>query len=218
VATGATVVDSQGVGTIINDDGLASPGISINDVTVTEGNAGTVNANFTVLLTQTSGSNVSVNYATADGTATAGSDYVAKTGTLTINAGQLAGTITITVNGDTTFEPNETFFVNLNTPVNGSILDSQGQGTINNDDSSVVADLAITKTGAASASGGTNVLYTISVSNGGPFVSHQRHDERRAASRNHVCLIGPVAGIRSGTTTVTCALRYPPTERMHRSR
>jgi uncharacterized repeat protein (TIGR01451 family) len=205
-ATGATVVDNQGVGTIINDDGLPIPGIFISDVTVTEGNAGTVNANFAVQLTQTSSSNVTVDFATADGTATAGSDYVAKTGTLTILAGLTSGTITVTVNGDTTFEPNETFFVNLTNPTNGNILDAQGLGTINNDDSSVVADLTVTKTGAATATGGTNVVYTIAVSNAGPSSATGVTVTDVLPAGTTFVSSTPTQGTCSGTTTVTCSL------------
>src|SRR5262249_18052598 len=87
--------------------------LSINDVTVTEGNSGTINANFTVTLAPTSTGTVTVNWATADGTATAPSDYVQGSGTLTFAAGEGTKTVTVVVNGDTTVEGNETFFVNL---------------------------------------------------------------------------------------------------------
>src|SRR5207237_1521040 len=82
--------------TILDDDPL--PSLSINNVTVTEGNSGTTNANFTVTLSAASGKTVTVNYATADGTATAQSDYVAiPTTTLTFNPGQTTKSITVSV-------------------------------------------------------------------------------------------------------------------------
>ncbi|MFM8008586.1 MAG: choice-of-anchor Q domain-containing protein, partial [Dolichospermum sp.] len=59
--------------------------LSINDVTLTEGNSGTKNATFTVTLSGETFQTVTVNYATANGTATAGSDYTATTGTLIFN-------------------------------------------------------------------------------------------------------------------------------------
>ncbi len=134
---GGTIVKSQGTGTIANDDTTGTVGnISINDVTITEGNAGTSTATFTV--TRTGGTAAfDVNYATADGTATAGSDYVAQpTGTVSFAAGDLTKTISVTINGDTTVEPDETFFVNLLGATNGgTIVKSQGTGTITNDDS-----------------------------------------------------------------------------------
>ncbi len=130
--TNAVVVDGQGVGTIVNDDPL--PSLSINDVTVVEGNSGTVNAVFTVTLNAASGQTVSVNYATADGTATQPADYISTSGTLTFTAGQTSRIITVPVIGETVPEANETFFVNLSGATNATIADNQGLGTITNDD------------------------------------------------------------------------------------
>ncbi len=130
--TNATIADAQGVGTITDND--AAPSVTVNDVTVTEGNIGTTLATFTVTLSAVSGRNITVNYATADGTATSPSDYTTTNGALTIPAGQTTGTITVIVNGDTTVEPNETFFVNLTSATNATIADNQGIGTITNDD------------------------------------------------------------------------------------
>ena len=73
---------------------------------------------------------VTVQYATANGTATAGSDYQARTGTLTIPAGQTTGTITVPVIGDRLPEPDETFVVNLSGATNATIADGQAVGTI----------------------------------------------------------------------------------------
>jgi hypothetical protein len=76
-----------------------------------------------------------VNFATADGTASAGSDYVANAGTVTFTAGgPLTQTITVLVNGDTAIEPDETFFVNLSGAVGATIAAGPGVGTILNDD------------------------------------------------------------------------------------
>jgi len=86
----ATISDAQGVGTITDDDG--APTLSINDATVTEGNTGTTNATFTVTLSSASGNTVTVNYATANGTATAPADYTATSGPLTFTAGQTTKT------------------------------------------------------------------------------------------------------------------------------
>jgi hypothetical protein len=106
----------------------------IDNVTVTEGNSGTLTASFTVTLSAVSGRTVTVNYATANVSATAGSDYVARSGTLTFTAGTSTQTIAITVNGDTTVEGNETFVVNLSGASNATISDTQGVGTIVNND------------------------------------------------------------------------------------
>jgi Calx-beta domain len=77
---------------------------------------------------------VTVQYATADGGATAGSDYQAVGGTLTFAPGETSKTITVPVNGDRLPEPNETFFVNLGNATNATIADGQGVGTIADDD------------------------------------------------------------------------------------
>jgi hypothetical protein len=109
------------------------PALSVSDVTVTEGNNGTVNAIFTVSLSAVSGQDVTFDYATANGTATAGQDYAAASGMLTIPAGQPGTTTTVVVNGDTLVEGNERFFVNLSNPINATISDGQGVGTIISD-------------------------------------------------------------------------------------
>lgn len=115
-----------------------APSVAILDVTVTEGNSGTANAAFLVELSTTSGTNVSVDYATADGSALAGSDYVAGSGTLIITAGQPNGQINVTVKGDAESEwPGESFFVNLDNAVDCTIADDQGVGTIADDDVAV---------------------------------------------------------------------------------
>src|SRR5256885_9739723 len=100
-----------------NDD-FTLPSISINDVSVAEGNTGTTNAVFTVTLSPASGQTVTVSYSTANGSATAGSDYVATSGTLTFNPRDTTKTITSVVDGATANVTIETFFGNLSSPVN----------------------------------------------------------------------------------------------------
>jgi hypothetical protein len=131
-AGNAVILDTQGQGTINDND--SAPTLSINDVSIAEGDSGATNATFTVLLSAASGRTATVNYATADGTATAGSDYESTSGSLTFNPGETSKTIAVRINGDPTFEPGETFFVNLSSPTNASIFDNQGNGTITNDD------------------------------------------------------------------------------------
>jgi Ca2+-binding RTX toxin-like protein len=133
---GATISDSQGVGTITNDDAAAIAGsVSINNVTISEGDSGTKVATFTA--TRSGGTAAfDVNFATSNGTATvADSDYVAASNTLHFAAHQNTQTISVTINGDTEVEANETFNVVLSNATNGAtISDSQGVGTITNDD------------------------------------------------------------------------------------
>ena len=125
---GAVLSDGQGAATVLNDDPV--PTLAINDRSILEGNSGATNFVFTVSLSAVSGQPVTVNFLTANGTATAGSDYQTASGTLTIPAGQTSATIAVMVNGDRLAELNETFFVNLSAPTNAVIADAQGVGTI----------------------------------------------------------------------------------------
>jgi uncharacterized delta-60 repeat protein len=124
---------SSAVLTIVDDE--TQPKLSVSNVTVTEGDTGTRNANFMVKLSGASSKTVTVKYATLNGTATAPADYTAvPLTTLTFTPGQTSKTVTVVVKGDMVLEGNETFFVNLSAPVNATIADAQGQGTITNDD------------------------------------------------------------------------------------
>ena len=155
--TGATILDGQGTGTITNDDTAAASSLSIGNATVTEGNSGSTNAVFTVTLAPAASQTVTVNYATANGTATAGSDYTATSGALTFTAGQTSKTVTVAVQGDTAVEPNETFVVNLSGAVGASLADAQGAGTITNDDSAATG-LPVVWTNAAGVTVAGNTL------------------------------------------------------------
>ncbi|MGD9590011.1 MAG: Calx-beta domain-containing protein [Pyrinomonadaceae bacterium] len=130
VAIGAT---PAAVLTILDND--TTPEITINDVTQPEGNALNPMA-FTVTLSSPFGQQVTVTYATADASAAAGADYVAMPQTaLVFQPGETSKQVIVNILGDFTVEPDETFFVNLTNPVNAVITDSQGVGTIQNDDS-----------------------------------------------------------------------------------
>jgi hypothetical protein len=124
--------DAQGLATITDDD--AAPTLSINDVTVTEGNVGTTTATFTVTLSTASGRAVTLDWTTSAGSATAGADYLTASGSRTITAGSTATTIGVTVNGDVLDEPNESFGFTLSNPGNATITDGSGLATITDDD------------------------------------------------------------------------------------
>src|SRR5213078_1573567 len=101
----------------------------------TEGNNASNPATFTVTLSAVSGRTVTVNYATADVTATAPGDYTAvPTTTPTFNPGETNKTVSVQVKGDTLNESNETFAVNLSNPINATIATPAGIGTIIDDD------------------------------------------------------------------------------------
>jgi hypothetical protein len=139
------------------------PSISISDVVTPEGNSGAMTARFTVTLSTTSAQTVRVAYATANGTATAGSDYVSASGTLTFAPGTTTQEIAVVVSADSLNEPNETFFVNLSAPTNATLADAQGAGTINNDDP--VPTLSINDVTVSEGNVGiTNATFTITLS------------------------------------------------------
>ena len=100
-------------------------------MTVTEGGT----ANFTVSLSAASAQQVTVVASTANGTATAGSDYTARANvTLTFPAGTTTQTFAVATINDTAVESAETFNVNLTGATNATIADAQGVGTINDND------------------------------------------------------------------------------------
>src|SRR6266542_316231 len=110
------------------------PTLSVNSVTVAEGDTGTVDAVFTVTLSAASTQTVTVNYATANNSAVAPSDYTATSGSLIFSPGERTKTVTVTVNGDCLQENNENFFVNLSGATNATISSGSGLGTITSDE------------------------------------------------------------------------------------
>ena len=140
------------------------PALGISDVTVTEGNTGTLNAVFTVRLAALSSQAVTVHYATANGTARAGSDYVAKSGTLTIAANTRTGTIAVPIIGDTRDEPVQRFFVNLSTPTNAALTDAQGVGTILDNDPAPTLRISDRRVTEPNSGSNTVVSFTVNLS------------------------------------------------------
>jgi hypothetical protein len=133
------LAEPGGAAALLINDGIWTlppppPSITISDATVIEGNTGTQAANFTVSLSAASSQTVTVAYSTANGSASAGSDYQAASYTLTFAPGETSKPITILVNGDRLGEPNESFFVTLSAPANATIAGGQGLGTIVDDE------------------------------------------------------------------------------------
>lgn len=129
---------------------VGSVGLSIGDVSTTEGNSGTKSFSFTVTLQSAAAQQVTVTFDTQDGTALApAGDYTTTSGTVNIPAGQTTAQIVVQVTGDTTEENDETFFVRLTAATNASILDGQGTGTILNDDVAPPLRLILDESGPA---------------------------------------------------------------------
>jgi Calx-beta domain/Carboxypeptidase regulatory-like domain len=148
--------------TITDDD--PPPTVSISDVSILEGNQGSTTFSFNVSLSAASGLSSSVNYSTANGTATATQDYSATNGTVNFAPNEVLKTATVTVNGDLVPEINETFFVNLATPTNLTINDGQAIGTILDDDNPGKIELAFATYSVAE--GSANATITLTRTNG----------------------------------------------------
>ena len=148
-------------GEFSEDDFIFASGnsIYISDVQIEEGNHGnTMDAVFTVSLSTPVNAPVTVDFATEDGTATAGTDYTAVSGTLTFASGETVQEIRVPITGDGAVEPNESFFVNLSNPVNDVIADGQGEATILDDDGSSVDQTATSAGEVFDGTDGDDVL------------------------------------------------------------
>jgi len=136
--------------------------LTIDDVTLAEGNAGTVTFTFTVTRAGTGAGAVSVQYQTNNGSATVlDGDYVAASGTLNFADSEMSKTIDVTVNGDTKVEGDEGFTVTLFNPVGITISDNTGDGTITNDDAATLAINDVTHN--EGNAGGTTYTFTVTL-------------------------------------------------------
>ncbi|HSE16433.1 MAG TPA: Calx-beta domain-containing protein [Pyrinomonadaceae bacterium] len=137
--TGGAFLTAPKEGTINLSDNEFQPFVSMSPtLSIVEGDSGTQNIAVNVTLSGLSIQAVTVNYATSNGTATAGSDYVAASGTLTIPAGSTSATVNIPINGDTAIEANETFTLTLSNQTNAAFISNPvATVTIVNDDATV---------------------------------------------------------------------------------
>ncbi|MFM6748372.1 MAG: Calx-beta domain-containing protein, partial [Dolichospermum sp.] len=174
--TGYTIGTTTAViGTITNDDLLPNLNLSANQ-TIVEGNTNPQNVTYTVTLSNASTQTITVQYATANGTAIAGSDYTSTSGTLTFNPGVTSQVINIPILNDSLNEANETFTLNLTTPTNATLGAAKKATTTITDTLSAsvtttlpsgVENLTLTGTAAINGTGnaGDNVLQGNSANN-----------------------------------------------------
>ncbi|MCW2999091.1 MAG: retention module-containing protein [Solirubrobacterales bacterium] len=143
------------VGTIPDDDHALQ--VCVADTTLNETNGATT-ATFALTLSKPSGGPVTVDYATQNGTATAGLDYTAKSGTATFSAGATTTEVTVTVTGDTLDENDETFKLSLSTPTGGAaVVAGLGTATLTDDDPPPTITIS-DATMAAEGTGGNNLI------------------------------------------------------------
>jgi len=175
--------------------------LTIDDVTVTEGNSGTTPAIFTVRLQPANATlTATVDYRVVGASATAGADFAPTAGTLTFRAGETQKTINVSVFGDTLVEGNETFVVQLSSPVNAVIERSDGIGTIVDDDVAgqptipvVTIDSVIVREGN---SGLTPATFTMRLSTATTLFSNvrwQTQDGTATAGSDYVAASGQVS-------------------------
>ncbi|HET7575637.1 MAG TPA: Calx-beta domain-containing protein [Sphingomicrobium sp.] len=196
---GAILSDNQGLGTITNDD-VPPPcqGVQFaaGDASATEGG----NLTFTITKTGTATGSCSVNYATSDGTAGAGSDYTAKSGTLTFTTAQTSQTVVVATVEDTTYEPSETVHLYLTSPTGGATFaDDHGVGTITDDDPACgTVSFTIASNGAVTEGGSS--VFTVTKSGSAPVSCTVNY-----ATGNATAFAGSDYTAKSGTLTFTSA-------------
>jgi chitinase len=182
-----------------------SPTLAVSDATVVEGNGGTRNLVFTVALTPATAAAVTVAYATADGSATAGIDYGSVSGTLTFPPGTSSLMVSVPVFGDRDFETDETFFLNLTNPTAAEIGRGQGVGTIRNDETGYALSVS-----DASASEGGAATFTVSMPEASPqtvTVDYATADGTAVAGLDYTATSGTLTFAPGQTSrTVTVAL------------
>ncbi len=132
----AKLARAEATGTIVNDDTVVA---SVVDAWAEEGDSGAADLDFTVTLSSASNIEVMVSYATADGTASAGTDYRAASGELRFAPGETEQTVSVQVLGDKRPEADETFTLTLSSPVNAEVAHSEATGTIVNDDTALAS-------------------------------------------------------------------------------
>jgi hypothetical protein len=152
--SGGTIADGQGIGTIYDNEG--PPALVVYDASADE----SASLSFQVRLTNASASSVSVAYATADGTALAGTDYAAASATLVFNPGQTLKVVTVGVTDDSLGEDDETLVLSLSDATNAGITRSAATGTIVDDD----PDPDTTVSNASAEESAATATFTVSLS------------------------------------------------------
>ncbi len=209
VTVSATATNSQGITapqdatlTITDDD---APALSIDDASVTEGNAGeSATLTFTVTLAPAATLPVTVDWTTADGTAEAGTDYTAGTGSLRFDTGEESKTITVTVTGDDADEPNETLTVTLSNESGATLTDGTGTGTITDDDGPPAVTLVLTPASIGEDGGTSTVTATLDrASSAATTVTVSVVPVSPATANDYTLSLTPTLTIAAGQTTST---------------
>jgi len=187
------------------------PDVTVNDVTITEGDVGSTNADFSVTLSSPSTHRVTVGYSTSDGTATQGTDYVAKTGSVVFEPGETSKTVSVAVLGDTTDEFSETFKLNLNSVDVGTIVRNQGTATINSNDPPPTISVADT-TLVEGDSRTNNAMFVLTLSKASEkpiSIDYATADGTALAGSDYVAASGTIS-FSAGQTTANVSVPITP--------
>ena len=201
--TNATIAAATGTVTITDND--PAPTISINDVSTSNENA--ASTNLVATLSAASGKAITVDFATSNGTATAGSDYTASSGTLTFAAGTTTKNVPIAVLADAFDEPNETVTVTLSNPNNVTLNDATGILTITDDDNAPTLSIA-DKTISDETAVASNIVVTLaSPSQQTITVDYATSNGTATAANDYVAATGTLS-FAPGTTTKNIQLLW----------
>lgn len=178
------------------------PSLSVNNVSLNEGNNGPTRFFFTVSLSAPADQPVSVSLMTADGTAVAGEDYSSASGTLTFAPGETSKSPVVTVIGDNLIESDETFTINLSNAVNATISGGTGTGTILNDDRGGYINFFNSSTYLVSENAGTATI-TVGRLNGeasNVSIDYSTSDGTAIAGQDYVATSGTLTFAANETT------------------
>ena len=195
--TNTTISNATGTVTITDDEG--TPTLSVAHVTTTDESA--TNLVATITLSGVSSQVVTVNYATADGTATAGSDYTSTSGSLTFNAGDTTKTVNVPILADTLDEENETFTFTLSSALNAAVSTSSGIGTMTITDDDIAPTVSINDVTASEGAGTANLTASLSVASGRTItVDYATSDDTASAGSDYTTGSGTIT-FAPGVTT-----------------
>jgi hypothetical protein len=200
-ATGAAIGDARGTVTIVNDDG-----ISVADATAIEGTAGAAGSMvFTVRLLTAMDDAVTLDWATADGTAQGGLDYVVGSGSLTFAAGETEKQVTVSLVGDATSESAEAFTLALSNAVGAPLARATASGTITDDDVILMDDVILPE-----GTGATPGSATVTIRLAGPTdqtitVDYTTEDGTALAGQDYTATSG-TATIAAGQSSTTITI------------
>lgn len=167
--------------------------LSIDDVTVTEGNSGTSTAQVPVKLSGPASAAVSVQYATVAGSATAGTDFQAAAGTITFQPGETSKFIAVPIVGDTAIEAGESFLVRITGASGARLSDSEAIVTIADNDTPVLPSIVADNVTVVEGPGGTNARFVVRLAapvSQAVQVNYQTRDGSARAGLDYVAASG----------------------------